>query len=187
MMLNEVVELKCGLFLIKLKLFLRGEKTMPTDDETLKRDKLLLDLMIHAYDEDVSRNELIDSKNCQMIVLCGMMLTLQATLFTEVLVNHILTNEVILSYQILTSSLMILSVGLYLYAMILFINAYAFNEEFWSCPAPDYLLDKAINDVSEFDVQGEILATMSETIELNKFETNVKIGIIQNKKRINFV
>lgn len=31
---------------------------MPTDDEILKRDKLLLDLMVHAYDEDVSRNEL---------------------------------------------------------------------------------------------------------------------------------
>ena len=53
------------------------------NDETLKRDKLLLDLMIHAYDEEVARNELIDSKNSQMIVLTGAMLTLQATLFTN--------------------------------------------------------------------------------------------------------
>ena len=60
---------------------------MPTDEETLKRDKLLLDLMIHVYDEDVARNELVDSKNCQMIVLTGVMLTLQATFFTELLVN----------------------------------------------------------------------------------------------------
>ena len=60
---------------------------MPTDEETLKRDKLLLDLMIHVFDVDVARNELVDSKNCQMIVLTGVMLTLQATFFTELLVN----------------------------------------------------------------------------------------------------
>ena len=29
---------------------------------TIERDKLLLDLMIHVYDEDVARNELVDSK-----------------------------------------------------------------------------------------------------------------------------
>ena len=146
-----------------------------TNDEILKRDKLLLDLMIHAYDEDVSRNELIDSKNCQMIVLCGMMLTLQATLFTEVLVNHILTNEVVFSYQLLTSGLMIVSVVVYLYAMILFIDSYAFTEKFWSCPTPQFLLDKAVNNVSEFDAQGEILATMSETIELNEVIIQSKV------------
>ena len=33
---------------------------MPTNEEILKRDKLLLDLMIHAYDEDLARNELVD-------------------------------------------------------------------------------------------------------------------------------
>lgn len=43
------------------------------DDETLKRDKLLLDLMIHAYDEDLARNELVDTKNSQMIILTGAM------------------------------------------------------------------------------------------------------------------
>lgn len=49
---------------------------MSTDDETIKRDKLLLDLMIHVYDEDLAQNELVDNKNCQMIVLTGVMLTL---------------------------------------------------------------------------------------------------------------
>lgn len=61
-----------------------------SDDETLKRDKLLLDLMIHTYDEEVARNELIDTKNSQMIVLTGAMLTLQATLFTNLLAQKIL-------------------------------------------------------------------------------------------------
>ena len=30
---------------------------MSEDENKLKRDKLLLDLMIHAYDEEVARNE----------------------------------------------------------------------------------------------------------------------------------
>ena len=55
---------------------------MPTDDETLKKDKLLLELMTHVYDEDERRNELVDSKNSQMIVLSGAMLTLQSTLIS---------------------------------------------------------------------------------------------------------
>ena len=33
-----------------------------SDNETLNRDKLLLKLMIHAYDEDLARNELVDTK-----------------------------------------------------------------------------------------------------------------------------
>lgn len=62
-----------------------------SDDETLKRDKLLLDLMIHAYDEDERRNALVDTKNSQMIILTGAMLTLQSTLFTDLFVNQFLT------------------------------------------------------------------------------------------------
>lgn len=33
-----------------------------SDNETLNRDKLLLKLMIHAYDEDLARNELVNTK-----------------------------------------------------------------------------------------------------------------------------
>ena len=146
------------------------------DDETLKRDKLLLDLMIHAYDEEVARNELVDSKNCQMIVLTGVMLTLQSTLFTEVLVNHIiLNNNILLSFKVLISIAMIISVLLYLYSLNIFINAYAFlPDKFCMCPDPKYLLDKAVNNESEFDAQGEILATMSDTIDGN-------FSVIQSK------
>ena len=41
------------------------------EKNTIERDKLLVKLMIHTYDEEVNRNELIDSKNSQMIVLTG--------------------------------------------------------------------------------------------------------------------
>ena len=139
------------------------------DDETVKRDKLLLDLMIHVYDEEVDRNELVDNKNCQMIVLTGVMLTLQATLFTEVLVNHIiLNNGILFSFKLLTSLTIVISVILYLYSLNIFINTYAFlPNKFSMCPDNQYLLDKAVNDESEFNAQGEILATMSDAIEDN--------------------
>lgn len=67
--------------------------TMSTDDETLQRDKLLLELMTHVYDEDERRNELVDSKNSQMIVLSGAMLTLQSTLISKLLIDDILLNN----------------------------------------------------------------------------------------------
>ena len=70
---------------------------------------------------------------------------------------------------------MIVSVVVYLYAMVLFIDAYAFTEKFWACPAPQFLLDKAVNNVSEFDAQGEILATMSETMEINEVIIQSKV------------
>ena len=66
-----------------------------TDEETLKRDKLLLDLMIHAYDEDERRNALVDTKNSQMILLTGSMLTLQATLISKMLIDTIFSNPII--------------------------------------------------------------------------------------------
>ena len=95
---------------------------MPTDDETLKRDKFLLDLMIHAYDEDVARNELIDSKNSQMIVLTGVMLSLNATLFTEVLVNQILSvSSVGFLFKLVSSVVLIVSIVLYFYSMTIFV------------------------------------------------------------------
>lgn len=56
-----------------------------SDNETLNRDKLLLELMTHVYEEDERRNELVDSKNSQMIILSGAMLTLQSTLITKLL------------------------------------------------------------------------------------------------------
>ena len=36
-------------------------------DETLERNKLLLNLMTHVYEEDERRNELVDSKNSQIV------------------------------------------------------------------------------------------------------------------------
>lgn len=50
------------------------------DNETLNRDKLLLELMTHVYEEDERRNELVDSKNSQMIILSGVCFLMKDTI-----------------------------------------------------------------------------------------------------------
>lgn len=141
---------------------------MPTDDEKLKRDKLLLKLMIHAYDEDLARNELVDTKNSQMIILTGAMLTLQSTLFTDLLVSQFLIKDAIpICCKILLSSVMIISIGLYVYSLYKFIDAYAFSSKFDLVPSPELLLEQAHENVSEFNAQAEWLGTFGETIDDN--------------------
>ncbi len=141
---------------------------MSTDDETIKRDKLLLDLMIHVYDEDLARNELVDNKNCQMIVLTGVMLTLQATFFTELLVNHVLFNNIIChDVKLILSTIMLVSMILYICSLFVFINAYAFNKKFGSSPNPKELLDKAIENHPIKKIQGNVLFDFDETISYN--------------------
>lgn len=154
---------------------------MPTDEETLKRDKLLLDLMMHAYDEDLARNELVDNKNCQMIVLIGVMLTLQATFFTELLVNRILLNCLINhDIKVILSVIMLVSMILYISSLFIFINAYAFNEKFGSSPDPKELLDKVEENHSLKKVQGNVLFDFEDTISYNYdiIENKIKKGKI---------
>ena len=52
-------------------------------DET--SEKLLLQLALHRYDEEVQRNELIDSKNKSIVAFLGVMLTIQCTIFPRLL------------------------------------------------------------------------------------------------------
>lgn len=81
-----------------------------SDEKELNKKKLLLKLMIHNYDEEAKRNELVDSKNSQMIVLTGAMLTLQATLFSNILVDSIISVEGIeFHWKIFVSIFMIIS------------------------------------------------------------------------------
>ena len=94
-------------------------------DETLERNKLLLKLMTHVYEEDERRNELVDSKNSQMIVLSGAMLTLQSTLISKILIDTIfLNNHIIVGFwcKVMLSILLIVSLVFYFSSMYEFIR-----------------------------------------------------------------
>lgn len=159
-----------------------------SDNKTLNRDKLLLKLMIHAYDEDLARNELVDTKNSQMTALTGVMLTLQSTLFTDLLVNQFLIKDLVpVCCKIFLSIVMIMSISLYVYSLYKFIDAYVFSSKFDLVPSPELLLEQACNNVPEFNAQAEWLGTFGETIENNckviddKVEKG-KIGFIWLKR-----
>lgn len=146
------------------------------EDISVKRDKLLLDLMFRVYDEDERRNELIDTKNSQMIIFIGSLLTLQSTLFIGPVVEYVILNNAIVWYcKVIVFCFLFVSFILYLIAIHYFIKAYVFSDEFQSSPAPKGLLDYAEGNVSLFDVQGEVIATLKETIDENEEVINKKI------------
>ena len=62
---------------------------------------------------------------------------------------------------------MIISIGLYVYSLYKFIDAYAFSSKFDLVPSPELLLEQAHKNVSEFFAQAEWLGTFGETIDDN--------------------
>lgn len=137
------------------------------NDETLARDEFLLDLMEHYYEEDERRNALIDSKNSQMIVLTGAMLTLQVTLFTNLFVNSILSSDLIFCYKMGLAVLMILSFIFYIISMYLFISAYAFNDNYLMVPDPTYLAELKEFDVDKSTIIKKLLKTFEDSVDSN--------------------
>lgn len=147
------------------------------DQETIGRDKLLLDLMIHYYDEDERRNELIDSKNSQMIVLSGAMLTLQSTLVTKLLVDTFLNENIHIACccKLILSGLMILSIIGYFLSMYFFIKAYTFKENYEMVPDPDSVLECKEEDYTKYKVIEEMLETLNSSINSNDKIINKKV------------
>lgn len=137
------------------------------NDEMLKRDEFLLELMEHYYEEDERRNELIDSKNSQMIVLTGAMLTLQVTLFSNLFVTHILKSRLIFCFKIGLGILMISSFVFYIFSMYLFINAYAFNSNYLMVPNPTYLAELKEFNIDKPTIIEKMLITFEESVDAN--------------------
>lgn len=137
--------------------------------EKLQMDKLLLKMMIHYYDEDERRNELIDSKNSQMIVLTGAMLTLQATLFSNLLIGTIFADTTVTyTWKVIVSLFMIISLGLLFYSMYLFINAYVFVDDFRMAPNPEWLIEyHKIDDSEELEMIEGLLNNFNDSVKFN--------------------
>lgn len=135
-----------------------------------EKDKLLLKLMMHYYEEDERRNELIDSKNSQMIIFSGAMLTLQTTLITKLFVDAILLNDKItLNFycELFLGIIMVISFVGYLYAMYNFIDSYAFQDEYQMVPDPISVIESKIDDDSEETIIRDMLKEVNEACNLN--------------------
>ena len=149
-----------------------------SDEETLERNKLLLEIMTHVYDEDERRNTLVDSKNSQMIILTGSMLTLQATLINKLFIDTILLNNQILVgfwCKFSLATILFVSTGLYFISMKKFIDAYTFKDNYKIAPAHDSIIDTLNHDCSESDVVEGMLCVYDESMLENDNIINKKV------------
>nr|DAN12669.1 MAG TPA: hypothetical protein [Caudoviricetes sp.] len=141
-----------------------------SDNETLNRDKLLLELMTHVYEEDERRNELVDSKNSQMIILSGAMLTLQSTLITKLLIDDVLLNTdlaVALCCKLILSELMLVSIIGYFISMYLFIDAYTFKDDYQMIPHHESVIEARDDNDSEAIIVSKTLDEYNKAIKKN--------------------
>ena len=121
---------------------------MPKDEETFQTNKRLLELMTHVYDEEERRNELVDSKSSQMIILTGAMVTLQSTVVSQVLINTLFLNpDITVGFwcKLVLSILLFFSICGYFISMYKFIKAYSFKGDYQL--APDNVLNISIGNI----------------------------------------
>lgn len=151
----------------------RKELNSEDDDSIFNRDKFILDMMIHAYEEDERRNTLVDSKNSQMIAILGVMLTIQGSLFTFLLSNFAKINSPVMN--VILSVLTLVSLGYYVYSMKIFIDAYTFKT-FKSIPNYEYLINSAKKKVPEHNIIGDLIGSFGSAIKHNKEVISGKVN-----------
>lgn len=140
-------------------------------------DDLLLQLLLRNYDEEVARNELIDNKNSQMIVLTGTMLTLQATLFTTGMLNDFVYNKIPVDLRCWILGLFICSLIMSVISMILFIWAYKFVGIFHQSPTANYVKKSYNKKKTKSEIIKKTLTKMPDTINENKKLMTKKVNI----------
>ena len=151
---------------------------MSTDDESSKRNELLLQILFRNYDEEERRNELIDSKNSQMIVLTGTMLTLQATLFTTGLLNEFVYDKIIISpFKFWIFNLFVSSLIMSIVSMICFILAYKFVGDFHQAPQASYVKKSYNKKRTSSEILDKTFNKLPQTIKDNQKVMKRKVRI----------
>ena len=138
---------------------------------------LLLEILFRNYDEEVARNELIDSKNSQMIVLTGTMLTLQATLFTTGLLNEFVYGKIPIDLRSWILGLFVCSLITSVASMIFFIWAYKFVGVFHQSPTANYVRKSYEKKRFKSEIIDKTLTKMPDTINENKKLMTRKVNI----------
>lgn len=137
------------------------------DGDVIQQDTLLFKLMMHYYDEEVARNELIDSKNSQMIAFLGIIFTIQLTLFVNVLSSYLSGNVWPLYLKMISCILLIAALWCYIISISNFIEAYSFCGEFKSAPKPSVLLQKSKDNIPKRKLLKGFLNNFPKIIEHN--------------------
>lgn len=132
------------------------------DDKNSK--KLLLDLALHRYDEDVGRNELIDDKNKSMVAFLAVMLTIQCTILPRLLEFK----EILTSFEIVVLLIIFLiSLIFYLVSLLVFMSTLNNIDQIRTVPDISTLVDFNLNNNSYGEIVNSTLVSLDTCLETN--------------------
>ena len=127
--------------------------------------KLLLDLALHRYDEEVGRNKAIDNKNKSMVAFLAVMLTIQSTILIRLIeFNGIITSDEMNFLLIL----FIISFVFNLFSLLFFISTLTYLDKLQSSPKIDKIVNFGINNVPNDYLIKNTLVSLNKCVEDNK-------------------
>ncbi len=139
--------------------------------EELTKDKQVLELILNNYYEQERRFNTIESKISSMITFIGVIFTIQATLFTNILIQLIHTQ---LFIKTTLSLFLIISLACYTYSLYSFVEAYYFGK-YHSTPNPHDLYNKS-KKMSESYIIKNLIYNIPDTIDKNEKSMQGKIS-----------
>lgn len=127
--------------------------------------KILLELALHRYDEEVERNEAIDSKNKSMVAFLAVMLTIQCSILLRVieLDSIIAANEMILLLVLFVSSFV-----LNFFSVLYFISTLTYLDKLHSSPKIDDLVDFGVDNKSSDYLIKNTIVSLNMSVKENK-------------------
>lgn len=107
--------------------------------------KLLLELALHRYDEEVGRNDAIDNKNKSMVAFLAVMLIIQCT----ILIRLIEFDSIVASHEMITLVILfIISFVLNLLSLLFFISTLTYLDKLQSSPKIEDIINFGIKKYS---------------------------------------
>ena len=125
---------------------------------------ILLELALHRYDEEVQRNELIDSKNKSIVAFLGVMLTIQCTILPRLIEfkEFISDLEIIVLFSIFIASLLF-----YLASLLVFMSTLNNIDQIQTVPRIDWLIQFGKNKNSLSYIDKNTLISLNKCVEEN--------------------
>ena len=126
--------------------------------------KILLELALHRYDEEVHRNQLIDDKNKSIVAFLGVMLTIQCTILPRLIeFKEILSNF----EMVMLMSIFIISFGFYLISLLVFMSVLNRLDQIQTAPDIKNLIDLDYHNASSKYIVAYTLINLNQCIDDN--------------------
>ena len=134
----------------------------PNDIDSLAKEKILLELMKFGYVNEQNRGFALDNKASSLIAFLGVMLTLQATIFTPTILEYL-----DLEYIEFAIFFFLASLVFYIVSILFFINSYRLKK-FLSAPNPNKLIKYGYdNEIDEEFIAIEVTGNLKNCIANN--------------------